>query len=64
MIYNPPKELLLDNGKNFTGEIIKAYIIFLTTKYRITIFYYPRINKRVENFNSFLSNILIKIFIN
>jgi hypothetical protein len=64
MIYGPPKELLSDNGRNLTKRVIKVYIIFLATKYRVTTSYYLRTNKIVENFNNLLGNILIKIFVN
>jgi hypothetical protein len=63
MVYGPFKKLLLNNKRNLI-DVIKVYTALLTTKYRVTIFYYPRINGIIEIFNRFLGNILIKILIN
>jgi len=36
----------------------------LDTKYCTTIFFYPRTNKKIENFNSLIGNIFTKLLIN
>lgn len=64
MVYGPLKELLSNNGRNLTGDIIKAYITLLATKYRVTTPYHLRTNGMVKNFNRLLGNILTKILIN
>jgi hypothetical protein len=63
MVYNPPKELLSDNGQNLTEDVIKAYTTLLATKYRVTTLYHPRTNKMIKNFNGLLENVLIKMLI-
>jgi hypothetical protein len=64
IVYGPPDELLSDNGINLVGDILTAYTKLLAMKHRATIPYYLKINKKVENFNSLLGNILTKILIN
>jgi hypothetical protein len=54
IIYGPPKELLLNNGRNLIRNVIKAYTTLLSTKYKVIIFYYSKTNGKVENFNGFL----------
>jgi len=54
MVYGPPKELLSDNGRNLTGDVMKAYTTLLSTKHRVTTPYHPRTNGKVENFNGLL----------
>ena len=64
MVYGPPKELLSDNGRNLTGDVIKAYTTLLSTKHRVTTPYHPRTNGKVENFNGLLGQILTKMLVN
>jgi transposase InsO family protein len=64
MVYGPPKELLSDNGRNLTGEVMKAYTMLLATKHRVTTPYHPRTNGMVENFNGLLGNVLTKMLVN
>jgi hypothetical protein len=64
MVYDSLKKLLFNNGRNLTGDVIKAYTTLLATKHRVTTPYYSRTNKMVKNFNGLLGNVLIKIFIN
>jgi hypothetical protein len=64
MVYGPPKELLSDNGRNLTGDVMKAYTTLLSTKHRVTTPYHPRTNGKVENFNGLLGQILTKMLVN
>lgn len=64
IIYGPLKELLSDNSRNLTGDIIKAYTRLLATKYRVTTPYHLKTNGIVENFNGILGNILTKMLMN
>jgi hypothetical protein len=64
MVYGPLKELLSNNSRNLTEDVIKAYTTLLATKYRVTTPYYPKTNRMIKNFNGLLKNVLIKIFIN
>jgi transposase InsO family protein len=64
MVYGPPKELLSDNGRNLTEDVIKAYTTLLATKHRVTTPYHPRTNGMVKNFNGLLENVLTKMLVN
>jgi transposase InsO family protein len=64
MVYGPPKELLSDNSRNLTENVMKAYTALLSTKHRVTTPYHPRTNGKVENFNGLLGQVLTKMLIN
>jgi hypothetical protein len=64
IIYSLPDELLFNNGINLIRSILIIYIKLLIIKYRITIFYYLKTNKKFKNFNNLFNNIFIKILIN
>lgn len=64
MVYGPPKELISDNGRNLTGDVMSAYTKLLATKHRVTTPYHPRTNGLVENLNGLLGAILTKMLTN
>jgi hypothetical protein len=61
MVYGPLKELLFNNDRNLTEDVIKAYTTLLATKYRVTTLYYFKTNEMVKNFNGLLGNVFIMI---
>jgi transposase InsO family protein len=64
IIYEPPQELLSDNGANFIGKAIRHYLKLFKLKYRVTSPYHPRTNGKVKKFNSLLGIILTKYLVN
>ena len=64
MVYGAPREILSDNGSNLTSEIVNHYLHLLKTKHRVTTPYYPRTNRKIENFNGLLGLTLIRLLIN
>jgi len=62
--YGPFKELLSDNGPQFVGQLMRAYLKRVQAKYRVTTPYHPRTNGKVENFNGILGTLLTKMLVN
>ena len=60
MHYGPPKELLSDNGTNFLANVVEHYLQKFHTRYRYTTAYHPRTNRKFENLNDTLGDMLIK----
>ena len=62
--YETSKKLLFDNETNFLKSVIKYYLRIFAIKHRNTILYYSKTNKKIENLNEILKNVLIKYLIN
>lgn len=64
MNYGAPLELISDQDISFISEAVDHYLKYLDTKYYTTIFFHPQINRKIENFNSLIGNILTKLLMN
>ena len=60
MHYSSLKELLFNNDTNLKAQVVEYYLQKLTTHYCNTTAYHSQTNKKVENLNSTLSDMLIK----
>ena len=58
--YRLLKELLSNNKTNLKADIVKYYSQKLVTYHQNTTVYYSQINKKIENLNNTLKDILTK----
>ena len=64
MNYGISLKLISNYSISFMAGAVDYYFKYIDIKYRITIFYYSRINKKVKNLNNLINSILIKLLIN
>ena len=62
--YETSNEFLFNNETNFIKNVVKHYLRILVIKHRNTILYHSKRNKKVENLNETLNNLLIKYLTN
>lgn len=58
--YGPPKEILTDQGKEFTNKLIQELCKLNGIEHKLTSVYHPRTNGLTERFNQTLIQILSK----
>ena len=63
MHYGSPKELLSDNGTNLLANVVEYYLRKLHIQYRYITAYYCQTNRKVENLNSTLGDILTRYLV-
>ncbi len=59
-IFEPRKEIITDQGKEFCNSIMDELIKLVGVKHRVTSSYHPRTNGLTEKFNQTLINALKK----
>ena len=61
--YGPPREIITDNGKQFTSDIVADLMQKVRTRHHLTSPYHPRSNGKVERYNGLLGKILTRMLV-
>lgn len=60
MKFGCPVEILMENGKSFTANLIELYSEKLGINHKLTSAFHPRTNSKVERFNGIIKPMLRK----
>jgi transposase InsO family protein len=61
--YGPPREIITDNGKQFTSDVVAHLMQKVRARHHLITPYHPRSNGKIERYNGALGKILTRMLV-